>query len=66
MLFPFPERELSWCRLVLQVKIMKEWDPKGKIGPKTPLPDVVTVHQPKEDELMAEKPFVGKEMEMAA
>jgi len=49
-----------------QVKIMKDWDPKGKLGPKTPLPDVVTVHQPKEDELMAEKPFVGKEMEMAA
>merc|ERR1712226_1622210 len=52
--------------LGLKVKIMKEWDPKGKTGPKTPLPDVVTVHQPKEDELMAEKPFVGKELEMAA
>merc|ERR1712137_825240 len=52
--------------LGLKVKIMKEWDPKGKVGPKTPLPDVVTVHQPKDDELMAEKPFVGKELEMAA
>eukprot|EP00192_Tetraselmis_astigmatica_P018332 CAMPEP_0117662276 /NCGR_PEP_ID=MMETSP0804-20121206/7970_1 /TAXON_ID=1074897 /ORGANISM="Tetraselmis astigmatica, Strain CCMP880" /LENGTH=233 /DNA_ID=CAMNT_0005469171 /DNA_START=98 /DNA_END=799 /DNA_ORIENTATION=- len=52
--------------LGIKVKIMKDWDPKGKLGPKTPLPDVVTVHQPKEDELMAEKPFVGKEMEMAA
>merc|ERR1711966_427511 len=34
--------------LGLKVKVMKEWDPKGKIGPKTPLPDVVTVHQPKD------------------
>ena len=29
---------------------MKEWDPTGRQGPKTPLPDVVTVHAPKEDE----------------
>ena len=45
---------------------MKEWDPKGKVGPKTPLPDVVTVLQPKEDELLAAKPFVGKEIEGTA
>lgn len=45
---------------------MKEWDPKGKLGPKTPLPDVVTVHQPKEEDFIAEKPYVGKEVEMAA
>ena len=27
---------------------MKEWDPTGKVGPRTPLPDVVTVLNPKE------------------
>ena len=26
-----------------QVKIMKDWDPTGKRGPKQPLPDVVKV-----------------------
>ena len=26
---------------------MKDWDPSGKQGPKMPLPDVVTIHQPK-------------------
>ncbi len=36
--------------LGIKVKIMKEWDPTGRQGPKTPLPDVVTVHAPKEDE----------------
>lgn len=28
---------------MLQVKIMKEWDPTGRNGPRTPLPDVVKV-----------------------
>lgn len=46
---------------VLQVRIMKDWDPTGKQGPKTPLPDVVTVHTPKEEEIFADKPVVGKE-----
>ena len=26
---------------------MREWDPTGKVGPRTPLPDVVTVLTPK-------------------
>jgi hypothetical protein len=34
----------------VQVKIMKEWDPSGKVGPRTPLPDVVTVLNPKEED----------------
>ena len=34
----------------LQVKIMKEWDPSGKLGPKVPLPDIVKIHEPKENE----------------
>lgn len=29
---------------------MLDWDPKGKQGPKTPLPDIVTIHTPKEEE----------------
>ena len=40
---------------------MKAWDPAGKEGPKTPLPDVVVVHNPKEEEVYADKPVIGKE-----
>lgn len=29
---------------------MLDWDPKGKQGPTTPLPDIVTIHTPKEEE----------------
>ena len=29
--------------LGIKVRIMKEWDPTGKVGPKTPLPDQVTI-----------------------
>ena len=29
---------------------MKEWDPSGKQGPKVPLPDIVKIHEPKENE----------------
>ncbi|QCE05800.1 small subunit ribosomal protein S3e [Vigna unguiculata] len=36
--------------LGIKVKIMLDWDPKGKQGPKTPLPDIVTIHSPKEEE----------------
>lgn len=32
----------------IKVKVMLEWDPTGKVGPKKPLPDTVTVHKPKE------------------
>jgi len=38
--------------LGIKVKIMLEWDPLGKVGPKTPLPDVVTIMEPKEEELI--------------
>lgn len=48
---------------LMQVRIMKDWDPSGKQGPKIPLPDVVTVHTPKEDEIMSDKPQIGKEKE---
>lgn len=35
--------------LGIKVKIMLPWDPTGRTGPKKPLPDVITVLQPKED-----------------
>lgn len=34
----------------IKVKIMLDWDPKGKQGPKTPIPDIVTIHPPKDEE----------------
>ncbi len=37
---------------------MKEWDPSGKSGPRAPMPDVVTVHQPKEEDSHGDKGFV--------
>lgn len=36
--------------LGIKVKIMLPWDPNGKIGPKKPLPDNVSVVEPKEEE----------------
>ncbi|KAH6562052.1 hypothetical protein BASA50_009833 [Batrachochytrium salamandrivorans] len=36
--------------LGIKVKIMQEWDPTGKVGPKKPLPDLVTILEPKDDE----------------
>ncbi|XP_011078067.1 40S ribosomal protein S3-2 [Sesamum indicum] len=38
--------------LGIKVKIMLDWDPKGKSGPTTPLPDLVTIHPPKEEEVI--------------
>jgi small subunit ribosomal protein S3e len=39
--------------LGIKVKIMLDWDPKGKQGPAIPLPDLVMIHPPKEeDELL--------------
>ncbi|KAG8841916.1 40S ribosomal protein S3 [Tulasnella sp. 330] len=32
--------------LGLKVKIMKGWDPEGRIGPRNPLPDTVTIFDP--------------------
>nr|GEZ62511.1 40S ribosomal protein S3-1-like [Tanacetum cinerariifolium] len=45
--------------LGIKVKIMLDWDPTGKVGPKTPLPDNVVIHMPKDD-IVAQPP---KEME---
>lgn len=35
--------------LGIKVKIMLPWDPNGKNGPKKPLPDNVSVVEPKEE-----------------
>merc|ERR1711912_4937 len=47
--------------LGLKVKIMLEWDPTGRQGPKTPFPDIVTIQKPKDEEDLLSKPHVGKE-----
>ena len=39
--------------LGIKVKIMLPWDPTGKIGPKKPLPDNVSIVEPKEEETIA-------------
>ncbi|XP_072975710.1 small ribosomal subunit protein uS3x-like isoform X2 [Typha angustifolia] len=36
--------------LGIKVKIMLAWDPKGKQGPTTPLPDIVTIHAAKDED----------------
>ncbi|KAI8466025.1 MAG: 40S ribosomal protein S3 [Monoraphidium minutum] len=41
--------------LGIKVTIMKEWDPTGRNGPKIPLPDVVKVIEPKEEEVYGDK-----------
>lgn len=39
--------------LGIKVKIMLPWDPAGKTGPKKPLPDNVTIAEPKEETIPA-------------
>ena len=45
--------DLYLCSGVLgiKVKIMLPWDPTGKIGPKKPLPDHVSIVEPKDEPL---------------
>lgn len=45
--------------LGIKVKIMLPHDPTGKIGPKDPLPDFVTVIEPKEESYAAMAPPVA-------
>jgi len=40
--------------LGLKVKIMKGWDPEGRMGPRKPLPDTVTIFDPPVDKLISE------------
>lgn len=45
---------------------MRPHDLEGRIGPKTPLPDVVTVHEPKESVYDAvDKPYAQEDPEIA-
>jgi small subunit ribosomal protein S3e len=37
--------------LGIKVKIMLPWDPTGKLGPKRPLPDHVSIVEPKEEKV---------------
>ncbi|PKA47035.1 40S ribosomal protein S3-3 [Apostasia shenzhenica] len=53
--------------LGIKVKIMLDWDPKGKQGPTTPLPDLVTIHPPKdEDEYQRPSLSMPAEIEIPA
>ncbi|GER49111.1 40S ribosomal protein S3, partial [Striga asiatica] len=52
--------------LGIKVKIMLDWDPKGKQGPTTPLPDLVTIHPPKEEEFIRPAAIVPTEVEVQA
>merc|ERR1712062_912144 len=42
--------------LGIKVKIMLPWDPQGKLGPKKPLPDHVSIVEPK-DEVLPANPY---------
>jgi small subunit ribosomal protein S3e len=50
--------------LGINVKIMLPWDYTGRMGPKTPQPDMVKVREPKEDESTFHSP--SKESEASA
>uniref|UniRef100_A0A8C5FEL8 KH type-2 domain-containing protein n=1 Tax=Gadus morhua TaxID=8049 RepID=A0A8C5FEL8_GADMO len=52
--FGFPEGSVEVrdnSVLGIKVKIMLPWDPTGKIGPKKPLPDHVSIVEPKDEPL---------------
>ncbi|KAG0331785.1 40S ribosomal protein S3 [Podila horticola] len=42
-------KSMKFGVLGVKVKIMLPWDPTGKMGPKNPLPDMVTIMEPKEE-----------------
>lgn len=35
---------------------MKDFDPTGKLGPRRQLPDIVKIHEPKEEEIIIAPP----------
>merc|ERR1719369_1375247 len=51
--------------LGIKVKIMLPWDPSGKNGPRTPLPDHINNVDPK-DEVIPSEPHSENKMEKAA
>ncbi|KAL6496472.1 Small ribosomal subunit protein uS3y [Orobanche gracilis] len=52
--------------LGIKVKIMLDWDPTGKQGPKTPLPDLVTIHPLKDEEFVKLPTIETTEIEVEA
>ncbi|KAH9801914.1 KH type-2 domain-containing protein [Citrus sinensis] len=50
--------------LGIKVKIMLSWDPNGKQGPTTPLPDLVTIHSPKDEEEYVKPTLVATDIEV--
>ncbi|KAJ1966334.1 40S ribosomal protein S3 [Dispira parvispora] len=40
--------------LGIKVKIMLDWDPTGRLGPKKPLPDMVTILEPKDEPVITQ------------
>lgn len=56
-----PTRPLTGV-LGIKVKIMLPHDPQGKNGPKIPLPDVITILEPKEDTIPAEPTSERKDL----
>lgn len=43
---------MHWQGVIgIKVKIMLNWDPKREQGQKTPLPDLVAIHPPKEEDV---------------
>ena len=47
--------------LGVKVRIMKPTDPEGRLGPKKALPDIIVVHEPKEQPTPAWKPNQPRE-----
>jgi hypothetical protein len=47
----------------MQVRIMKGADDAGKGGPKRPMPDVVEIIPPKDDDYIGEKSLIAKDKE---
>merc|ERR1711935_633859 len=44
----------------IKVKIMRAFDPTGKLGPNTPLPDKIVIQEPKDDDKASEPHSVCK------
>jgi small subunit ribosomal protein S3e len=52
--------------LGIKVKIMLPWDPNNKNGPKRPLPDNVSILEPKDETHIAEELKATKMSDIAA
>ena len=50
----------DWETIGIKVKIMRAFDPTGKLGPSTPLPDKIVIQEPKDDDKASEPHSVCK------